>query len=319
MSYAVRNTIIIAAFWALVLGAGFFYLYGHQDSVHQRLLKEKLQKFKKLTELQELERDLATLNDYYARLQEISQGKKGAIASHESPGETYDYILRETKRANSSLGINLVFEKEDSLAEVLRRTYKLSGEGSFADIYRLLWLLENGPVYYDVKSLSISRVEPNESEENKLPGAEARYSISLCGFERKDGPNIAEMAVQSEAPKQLAALVRSNGVKFAAQRPRSGFSKIPAAGHHAAVERPPSTRKSALPEVSSGSRVLAITAFSVIIENEKGKIIKLRKGDKVSGGYLRDIDAQSNQAVFEIENGAGRESMVLTVASKKQK
>ncbi len=319
MSYAVRNTIIIAAFWALVLGAGFFYLYGHQDNVHQRLLKEKLQKFKKLTELQELERDLAALNEYYARLQEISQGKKGAIAAHESPGETYDYILRETKRGNSNLDINLAFEKEDSLASVLRRTYKLMGEGSFADIYRLLWLLENGPVYYDVRSLSITRIEPSESEENRLPGAEARYAISLCGFERKEGPNIAEMTVQSEAPKQLAALVRSSGVKFAAQRARQGVGRILATSQQAAVERPPSIGRFGLPEVSSGSKVLAITAFSVIVENEKGKIVKLRKGDKIFGGYLRDIDTQSNQAVFEIENGGGRESLVLTVASKKQK
>jgi len=319
MSYAVRNTIIIAAFWALVLGAGFFYLYGHQDNMHERLLKEKLQKFKKLTELQELERDLAALNDYYARLQEISQGKKGAIASHESPGETYDYILREAKRGNSSLDVNLLFEKEDSLASVLRRTYKLSGEGSFADIYRLLWMLENGPVYYDVKSLSITRIEPGENEENKVSGAEARYAISLCGFNRNEGPNIAEMAVQSEAPRQLATLVRGSGVKFAAQRTRQGTAKIPATGQHAAVERAPSISRTGLPEISPKSKVLAITAFSVIIENEKGKIVKLRKGDKVFGGYLRDIDTRSNQAVFEIENGAGRESLVLTVASKKQK
>jgi hypothetical protein len=319
MSYAVRNTIIIAAFWALVLGAGFFYLYGHQDSVHQRLLKQKLQKFKQVTELQDLERDLTALNEYYGRLQEISQGKRGLIASKESPGETYDYILREIKRNNSSLDVNLAFEREDSLSSVVRRNYKVDGEGRFTDIYRLLWLLENGPVFYDVQSLSIDRISVSDETEKVTSGAEARFTLSLAGYNRKEGPAISEIVLQNEAPKQMAELIKTSGINVGLQRPKTNALRMAAAQRPVPAERPALINKSGLPEVSPRSKVLAITPFSIMIVDEKGKVVKLRKGDKIFGGYLREINTQNNQAVFELDNIAGQESLVLTVASQKMK
>ncbi len=313
MSYAVRNTLIIAAFWALVLGGGYFYYHGHQNKVIAKLQADKEKKNERLDELKMYEKQLVQSYSYYNHLQEINSGKNGIIASNESPGETYDYILREIKKSGLALELNLTYEKEDSVSNVLRRIYSIEGLGRFVDVYKLLWFLENGPVFYGINNLNMDRATAEEKAKSPVQG-NTKFSLTLESFNRQDGPKLADIVRHEGKPKDLAQLVQVKFIKLA----NSSVAPVKRSKPKTTRVRPSLRRMnpSGLPVVSAQTTIMAITPNSILIKDSRGKLIKLRKGDQVYGGYLKEINTAYDQAIFEINNGNGSRKLVLNVTSK---
>ncbi len=316
MSYAGRNTLIIAVFWALLLGVGFFYANHHQSKVMARLITQKKQLAQKVHELKKTKEQLAQLKVYYSHLVELNSGKNGVIPSQESPGETFDYLLREVKRSKIAVEINLMFEKQDSVSSVLKRTYKIDGVGQFVDIYKLLWFFENGPVFYSVKSIDISEAN-NEDVATFSHSEEAKYAFEVESFNRKDGPKITEIVRESGKPQPMAHLMRMQPRKRSAPT-RSTYPSRRLMARKRLNSGTASSYRSGSSSTSGVSlgQILAVTPTSIVIKTKEGKIKKLRIGDKISGGYLRDINSTNNQAIFEMNNGLNKSELVLGVSSK---
>ncbi|NIA31479.1 MAG: hypothetical protein GWP06_16420 [Actinobacteria bacterium] len=316
MSYAGRNTLIIAVFWALLLGVGFFYTNHHQSKVIAKLITQKKQLSQRVEELKKTKAQLAQLKVYYSHLIELNSGKNGVIPSQESPGETFDYLLREVKRSKNPLEINLTFEKQDSVSSVLKRTYKVDGTGHFVDIYKLLWFLENGPVFYSVKSIDI--FEANNNDEGTYSSPEkTKYAFEVESFNREDGPKITEINWETGSPKPMARLMKILPGRHSAPSPNTYPKR-----NLMARKRPDTRTASAYKSRSSSStgvslgQILAVTPTSIVIKTRAGKVIKLRVGDKISGGYLREINSANNQAIFEMNDGLNKSELVLGVSSK---
>jgi len=176
MNYAIRNTLIIAAFWSLVLASGFYYVYGYQNKLQERLRVENQAREKRLRDLTRLEVDRSELRVHLLRLQDLSLGKMGTLSAHESPGETYDYILRELERTRSRLGVSFTYKNEDLYLTLKRRYYDIKGSGPFLDFYELLWFLENGPVFYNVRRLE---VEPQLHKSGSGRSEDVAFSLEV--------------------------------------------------------------------------------------------------------------------------------------------
>ncbi|OGC05819.1 hypothetical protein A2V82_03330 [candidate division KSB1 bacterium RBG_16_48_16] len=308
MSYAVRNTLIISIFWTILIGVGFYYHYGHQVKRFHAIDKERKEKAEKLENLRVMEVNLIEMYHYYDRLIEISEGKKGVLASAETPGETYDYIVRELKRSGSGLEVSLSYRKTDSLSSVEKRTYDLEGNSKFDEFYQLLWYLENGPVFYSIKSMEVSKI----AEEKRLKAggrhAEIEFNMVVEGFNKKAGPDIREMAGAAGEPIKLAQLVKMGSTNLATNvRAVGPAPKSSASSSFKSVK----SANPDLPSIASDSRILAITPNSVLIKLPNGKFVKIRKGDKINGGYLREISTQTGKAIFDM---SGLGSLVLTVS-----
>jgi len=308
MSYAVRNTLIISIFWTILIGVGFYYHYGHQVKRFHAIDKERIEKAEKLENLRVMEVNLIEMYHYYDRLIEISEGKKGVLASAETPGETYDYIVRELKRSGSGLEVSLSYRKTDSLSSVEKRTYDLEGNSKFDEFYQLLWYLENGPVFYSIKSMEVGKI----AEEKRLKAggrhAEIEFNMVVEGFNKKAGPDIREMAGAAGEPIKLAQLVKMGSTNLATNvRAVGPAPKSSASSSFKSVK----SANPDLPSIASDSRILAITPNSVLIKLPNGKFVKIRKGDKINGGYLREISTQTGKAIFDM---SGLGSLVLTVS-----
>lgn len=312
MSYAGRNTLIIAVFWALLLGVGFFYTNHHQSKVMAKLITQKKQISKRVEKLKKTKAQLAQLKVYYNHLVELNSGKNGVIPSEESPGETFDYLLREVKRSKNPVEINLTFEKQDSVSSILKRTYKVDGVGQFVDIYKLLWFFENGPVFYSVKSIDISEAN-NDDESTYSRPEEAKYAFEVESFNREDGLKISEINRKTGNPKPMARLMNTSPRRHS--KPNTYRNRNLMAGRRPNA-RPASVYKSRSTSGISLGQILAVTPTSIVIKTKDGKVKKLRIGDKISGGYLREINSTNNQAIFEMNNGLNKSELVLGVNSK---
>jgi hypothetical protein len=310
MSYAIRNTLIISIFWTILIGVGFYYHYGHQVKRFHAIDKDRKEKAEKLENLRVMEVNLIEMYNYYNRLIEISEGKKGILASGETPGETYDYIVRELKRSGSRLELSLSFRKTDSLSSVEKRTYDLEGNSRFDEFYQLLWYLENGPVFYGIKSMEVNRL----TDDKRLKvgkDAEIEFNMVVEGFNKKSGPHIREMAGAMGEPVKLAQLVQMGSTKLASNvRAVSPAPKSAASNSFTGVK----SLNPDLPSLASDSKIMAITPNSVLIKLPNGKFIKIRKGDKINGGYLREISTQTGKAIFDMSESGRLGSLVLTVS-----
>ncbi|NOZ61465.1 MAG: hypothetical protein GXO74_07265 [Calditrichaeota bacterium] len=322
MNKIVRNTLILSSVWVLMLIIGVIYIYGHQKKLLNKLKAEEKQKSERLADLRSLQNDLTALVNYYKQLKENSLRFKGTLASFVLPGETFDYIRRELIRTNSTIKLDMDFENEEPFKNMIRRNYILKGTGKFTDIYNFFWFLENGPVFYNLGSLTVEKTDQTAvADALPTPEKEASFNLKLVGYDRKEGPNITEINNEYGEPERIADIFEEIAPRsrFAANKPAPRFADNNSAPPRmkSRTLQPQETAKARntrdLAKMSNSCEVLAITPFSVLIKDANGKIIKLRKGDKIYGGTLTTLDAKTGKAIFQYDNQPGARTFVLTM------
>jgi hypothetical protein len=174
-----------------------------------------------------------------------------------------------------------------------------------------------------LNSLTVEKVDFFSLPEGQLPNPdeEASFNFTLVGYDRKEGPNITEINNEYSEPDVIVNLfneispvkrpvVKKTESYYAEARPKPQRAR-------SFINRTQETSKpkntGGLPEINNSCEVLAITPFSVLIKDATGKIIKLRKGDKIYGGTLTSVDAKSGKAVFQYDNKFGAKTFVLTM------
>jgi hypothetical protein len=307
MSYPVRNTLIIAAVWTILIALGFYYVFGVQMQAEKRLTAEVELKNSRVDDLQSLYSDRTQLEKEYARLQELNSGKKGFIASHETPGETFDYIQRELERVRSSLTVNLSLNSTDQFAGVSKRKYEIFGTGRFVDLYHLIWFLESGPLFYSIQSVKLERTPALEGR--PMEKGLVRFSLQVDSYNRPEGPKIAEISSENTGVTSVAELVTNRIVKTVAPAAESAGTAPVALAEARVTEQ---LNRENLPEISNGSVVMAVTTHGALVRDNHGKMIRLRTGDRVHLGRVREVNAQMGRVVIDIENRNRPTQITLT-------
>ncbi len=317
MSYAVRNTLIIATIWAAILFCGIYYIYGVQQKRERVQLIDNLGKRKRLDDLQRLKQDRTVLQNEKARLLELSSGKMGVLASQESPGETYDYLLREMRRNRSDLQINLEMTREDTYMGVLRRTYTLTGAGAFTDLYQLMLFLESGPLFYDIHTIKLERANRTAQEKRISRKGNVQFTLTLAGFNRHEGPNIATVERSGTEMERIAEMVTNREVKTMLPDAVPAAPEVTAPAKMAQEAKPsPRSNSDGLPEVDEACSLLAVTANSVLVRDRRGSTVRLRAGDRVWQGRVAEIHPADKRVVFEINQNGNAERFSLTTTIK---
>ena len=301
MTYAIRNTLLIAGFWAAILAAGFLYVFGHQVKLIEALQKESLLKQRRLQDLLALEQDRSSLQEQLVRLEDFRLGKMGTLAAQESPGETFDYLLRELSRTRSGLDVNFSLKSQDVFLTLARRTYEISGSGSFSDFYKLLWFLESGPIFYDVHHLEM---EIAESEAGRGRSQEVNFLLTFNGYDRAEGPAITGVNSQLDATPLIADLVNARP-PVTGKRQRQDApspSQIPVQPPKRPIVR---QNNEGLPEVGIRTQVLAIMPGVAVLKDQSGRMVRLKPGDRVFGGTLSEINAKEGTVQFSLQDESG--------------
>jgi hypothetical protein len=316
MSYAIRNTLIIATIWASILFCGIYYIYGVQQKKERQQLIDNMSKRRRLDDLQRLKQDRTALQNEKQRLLELSSGKMGVLASQESPGETYDYLLREIRQNRSSLQFSLDVNREDFYMGVLRRTYTLNGAGAFTDLYQLMRYLESGPLFYDIQSVKIERANRNAQEKRVSTKGNVQFTLTLAGFNRSEGPNIATINSAGEM-ERIAELVTNREVKSLVPDAAPPAPEVAAPAKMAEEHTPaPALNREGLPEVDRDCSLLAVTANSVLVRDRRGTTVRLRTGDRVFQGRVAEIHSADRQVIFEINQNGNPQRFSLTTTMK---
>ncbi len=172
-------------------------------------------------------------------------------------------------------------------------TYRVSGNGTFDDVYGLIYAIENSKELKKIQSGDIRGLTNVESR------GTARYLVKFT----------MEARVYFSESDQYAAMTHQEnklnvGSIYDAFRPLIRTQIKRNIGN--------------LPDVQTAT-LLSLVPQGAFVTDSKGNTLLLKKGDLVYLGYLADIDYEDETVTFNLDKGGIIEYLTLEIGKKHKK
>jgi hypothetical protein len=288
VSFKIRNSIALGVIVFIVVAIGSYVTFFYQPKKIDQNIKETKKIESKLTDnteqLSAIEQNQLslreTLHRWNNRIKEISQSDVSS--------QTYGYLSEIIDESGSQqLKMNLSLNGTVNKGVIGYNTYKITGQSEFPNIFRFMWLLENGRKLYKISKITMSSSEI-ASDSLESPFIELRYDIEVDAYFTQE--NTLSMPVMK--PDSTPQPITSNPF----------FPSILAA-------TPANVRK--LINVDRIS-IKATANGKALIMSEDGKIVTLQIGDPVYLGKVSNIIPKDGVVEFTLNDGG-----IMSVKRKK--
>ncbi|MFQ6113251.1 MAG: hypothetical protein ACE5NG_04075 [bacterium] len=299
--FARRNSLTLAALWILLLIIGVFWyvkdtrklVYVHKEQRNlSNLLSKSQEEIKRLTEVEKIHDEL--------REQWLNAPK--VIISADEPSFSLSYINWISSINNLTLDYDFVLNEKKKSGNFTKFVYTLSGEGTYNDIYKLIWYLTYEPILYKINSINLSR--PNSNSEL------LKFSVKLQGF---------TVDSESEISEEFSQKSSTNGKTV---RPQYDIFS-PLVKPKPVAVKAPKPEKAKLPPKLPGqidvekATLKAVTNNSIFISEGSGAVVELKIGDPVYLGRLVGINQKTNEAEFIITKFGKSQRIILGIDHRK--
>lgn len=292
MSYKIRNSIALGVLLFLVIGIGgyisFIYQpgkinkYRKEAKAIEAQLKDNALQTSAITAMQENLRE--TVHRWNNRTKEIGESD---ISS-----QTYGY-LSDIIDESGQLRLNLAFSGTKSFGKYGFNTYKLTGNAEFPNIFRFIWLLENGRRLYKISSVTLHGEEQTKTTD-EFPTINVRYEMELSAYftsEHSLGKPVMK-------PDSVPQPITSNPflpdiLKTSPQNVRN------------------------LLDVASVN-VKAVAPGKALVMDQTGRLITLQIGDEVYLGKMTATHPQEGVVEFTLNNGGIVETVTKQIVFEKK-
>lgn len=284
MSYALRNSLILLVTLLLIAGAAFSYIKFVQKTEINDLT----------TELESLNRDYGTkteirdqyppLLERYNKARDIVQNFDKKLYSSNNPDDVYDY-LSEINDENLELFYDFTYQDStvNNQYGILRS--RIVGTGIYSDFVTFINKIEN--------SLYLNKIE----NVNITPGV---------GEATQDYVNF-NMTLNSYYQKIVFETAEDIQQKFRIDSTISVFNPL----KPLVLSSVPANTDN-LTNIEQ-SRLIGLTSTRIFIIDQNGETQILKPGDKVYLGYLREIDSENKEVIFNLDKGGIQEIFTLKV------
>lgn len=284
MSYALRNTLILLVTLLLFVGGAYSYLEFVQRTQIESLTEELSSLNTDYNSKVQIRDQYQPLIERYNKAKEIVLGYDKKLFKSNNPDDVYNY-LSEINSSNLELYYDYSFRDSVALTQYGILNSSINGAGIYADFVNFLNKIENSALLNKIENVSISPA-PNLGSVEYV-----NFSLTLKSYYQK--VKIGEEN-EIENPYKLNAEV-------------SIFNPL----KPLILESVPLNDEN-LVDVEQ-SRLIGLTSTRVFLINQEGKTKTLKPGDKVYLGYLKEINIQNNEVVFNLDKGGIQELFTLEV------
>ncbi len=300
-----RNSITIGILWLILMVFGIFW-YSKENKKINELEIKNTELRKKLDGSIEIMNTLETVESEYRLLMERWSLAPKQIVAADEPSFCLYYLNWLVN--NYKIPLEFDFELKDirNEGDILTFNFLLKGEGTYYDLYRLIWFITEHLLLYQIESFSVKQMP----DKINLIG----FSMQLKGFslnqkydsgqqfnfdtmkpivERIQFHDAFKSLNQFQQPKKRANSYRRNVPKIRPKTIDPGLLNVEAA---------------ALQAVANGR---------VYIKNNKGKLLTLKVGDKVRSGRLKSINQKKSEVEFILEKQGDIKTVILGLGYKK--
>ncbi len=292
MSYKIRNSIALGVLLLLVIGIGgyisFIYQpgkinkYKKEAKAIESQLKDNTLQTSAITGMQEKLRE--TVHRWNNRTKEIGESD---ISS-----QTYGY-LSDIIDESGQLRLNMTFSGVKSAAKYGYNTYKLTGLAEFPNIFRFIWLLENGRRLYKISNVTLHADEQTKSTE-EYPTIALRYEMELDAYFTSETSLGKPVMKPDSIPQPITSNpFLPNILKLSPQNVRN------------------------LLDVAS-INVKAVSSGKALVMDPTGRLITLQVGDEVYLGKMTAARPQEGIVEFTLNNGGIVETVSKQIVFEKK-
>jgi hypothetical protein len=279
VSYKIRNTIALAVIIFLVSVIGVYVTMFFQPNKIAQNQKEA----KKIeVQLQDNSAQLSAIEENQSKLRETLHrwnNRVKEISSSDVSSQTYGYlsdIIDESGAQQLKMNLSLVGTKNEGT--IGYNTYKISGTSEFPNIFRFIWLLENGRKLYKIKSLALMSSELG-SDSLSMPIISMQYDMEINAYFTSE----ATLGMPVMRPDSTPQPIMSNPFQ------PSVYQRTPAN-----VRNLVDVEKISLKATANGK---------ALVMNEDGKLVTLQVGDEVFLGKVTNIIPRDGVVEFVLNDG----------------
>ncbi len=286
MSFALRNSLILAVLLALVI-IGFTLM----NSKSVKRLKEIEASYNMNNQqLENLKRENPDLKDKeeiirsLAELREKVKEESKIISRENTPTLTFQYLLDICDRFCPDLTFDFQLTRSGVVDDVKFNSYTVNGKAPVQSVYTFIYQIENQILLYTIESIKL--------EEELVEGISTKNVIFTI---------VLNAYFSSEAQTFKDAYLRNLPQKNINYDPL--FSRI-----HAPIPDEEQDKKLD----THTCTLIGLTPEKAFLKDAQGKIHILEQGDKVAYGYLHTINWEEQSILFKInEIGITQDQKVI--------
>ena len=287
MNRKIKNTLALLGVLILLGVLGFGYIYIFQKPS----LKSKTGELNSLKALSydpnELDRQLKEKMARAMKLDSILSSRKFNIPKDISSLKFYNFLNQISSKLSEKAKFNIEFLGQKTDKEFLYYDYRVSGYGSYNDLFQLIYATEESKELKKITKLNLSNyiLAPENEEPDFLINYTMNVAVYFSTNDRYATSTYSENNLS--APKLydiFYPLIRT--------------------------EIPPNIRS--LLDVQ-GAKLLALVPDGAFLSDTRGNSFLLIEGDEVYLGYLTTIDYKWKKVTFVLNKGGVVETVVLNL------
>ncbi len=299
--FAKRNSLTLFGFWMVLLVVGIFWYVKDARNLVKAAGEEKTLR-ELLSKSQEEIKRLTQVETVHEQMRRKWQEAPKMIISADEPSFTLSYLNWIMSSNNLAIDFDFVLNNKKKSGDHTLFTYSLTGEGPYADIYKMIWHLTYEPILYKINSLTLS---PSSADNNYL-----KFVMTLEGYTVDSQTEILDDFTSLRPTRNynygftrnfFEPLVKPRPVVVAAPKPEA--PKLPAKlPGQIDVER---------------ATLKAVASNSIFISEAGGPPVQLKIGEPVYLGRLVSINQDRNEAEFIITKFGVSQRITLRIDESK--
>lgn len=280
MSYALRNTIVLAAFLAIIFSVGFYLTKVVQPGQKKKLRTEITTLDRTIAERPSVVAELEASKKKLADMKERYSKRFKVIPANDTTALTYAYLNR-VMSASGFVKFDMLYQGPKNNRQYGYNTYNLKGETSYSNLFKFIWYLEHAKLLYKVEGLTVTGHEVRDEQTGRTQMI-VPFTMDLRAYYS----SVAGVSSHSTGTDPTFYKRVSTGLNFL--RPLIS-------------SEPPPNVKGLVDVERSDLRAVMPDKVFIVDQNGMGHILKV--GDEVYLGYLTKIDPSKNEAEFTLNKG----------------
>ncbi len=290
MSYAIRNTLVLAAFLLVIFSVGSYLTSVQQPGQIRKLQKESSALDAVIAQRPSLEVELKASQEKLADMEMTYSHRFKVIPTNDTTALTYAY-LNTIMNSSGLVKFNMLYQGPKTFKDYGYNVYNLQGEASYDNLFKFIWYLEHAKLLYKISSLTLTSHEVRDDKTGAVKLV-VPFTMDL------DAYYSSVAGVSSQSHGEDPTLYKTVYVGWNYLRPLISS------------EPPPNVL--GLVDVET-AELRAVMPDKIFIVDDKGVGHILRVGDQVYLGYLTKIDPNQNEAEFTLNNGGIIKHVTLKV------
>ena len=300
--YAKRNSITIGILWVLLLAIGIFWY--SQENKRLKILKVKNKQLsQQLDGSLEIAKALQGVEQQYRFLREKWDLSPKRLIAAEEPSFSLDYLNWLVNQNNFALEFDFELKNIIDNGDIVTFRFLLTGEGSYHDLFRLIWHLTKNPLLYQIESFTINQ---SQNEKNLI-----EFKMELKGFSLTQ-----KLDTQREFTFDSMQPLAENVMFYDSFKPLNRVEPVRQTANMFRKETTPKPVDKGLVDIESAT-LQAVANGRVYIKDKNNKLSTMRVGDKVQSGTLTKINQKKSEVEFVLEKAGGARTVTLGLGYKK--